>query len=269
MRRYLLGQLSEEEATRLEQEYFESDAALEAIARAEEDLIDDYLGGRLESEELRRFETVYLASPAHARRVEMSRELARAAARRHRPGTPRAREGAGARQGLRYGLAAAAVLVLSAGAWWMAVRAPQSRNVPTGSGNAAQQPPVRDPTPPAAPATSPRVFAVSISPMSVRSGDTASRVTVPADIDVLAVTLEPDVDGQSGEATRAVVRTVDGTEVWRGPAGSRDGSPAGAVRIEIPTANVPVDDYVIVVFATDQGGSEIEKARYFLQLRRR
>ena len=46
-RRYLLGDTNDEETAVIEQKYFEDDEAVDRIAAAEDDLIEDYLAGQL------------------------------------------------------------------------------------------------------------------------------------------------------------------------------------------------------------------------------
>ena len=61
-RRYLLGQATEAERSALELEYFHSDEAVDRMAAAEDDLIEDYLSDRLDPVERGLFERDYLAA---------------------------------------------------------------------------------------------------------------------------------------------------------------------------------------------------------------
>ena len=54
-RRYLLRDASEEESLAIEREYFEDERGQEAIAAAEDDLIEDYLDDALAADERARF----------------------------------------------------------------------------------------------------------------------------------------------------------------------------------------------------------------------
>src|SRR5262245_48027158 len=74
-RRYLLGDVTDEECAAVEQEYLADENALEQIAAAEDDLIEDYLSDTLSRGERDRFERVYLASLDHRVRVETIRRL--------------------------------------------------------------------------------------------------------------------------------------------------------------------------------------------------
>jgi hypothetical protein len=111
--RYLLGQLSDEEQDRFEQESLMDDQRFEELVSAEDDLIDAYVAGELPPEDARRFEARFLSVPARRERVEFARSLHRLAAAEAgplpapegaRPGAPR-----GSRLALAASLAAAAV----------------------------------------------------------------------------------------------------------------------------------------------------------------
>src|SRR6516225_5657472 len=70
--RYLLGELSEDERTALEEQYIADPNIFGEVARAESDLVDDYVRGKLAPEAHERFERVYLARP---QRIERKHRL--------------------------------------------------------------------------------------------------------------------------------------------------------------------------------------------------
>jgi methionine-rich copper-binding protein CopC len=74
---YLLGELSEEEAERFEDECFAGENWPGQLNLAEEDLIDEYLRGALTPERRRRFEENYLTTDARVERVRMAAALLR------------------------------------------------------------------------------------------------------------------------------------------------------------------------------------------------
>jgi len=74
-RQYLLGELSESELGKLEEEYFEHDAAFERLTATEDELIDDYTLGQLSSAERKRFEQRLLLSSVQRERVKFARTL--------------------------------------------------------------------------------------------------------------------------------------------------------------------------------------------------
>jgi hypothetical protein len=273
-RRYLLGQLSDEEREAVEREYFHSDELVDRIEAAEDDLIDDYLGNSLGPLERRLFEQEYLSSPHHRRRVEIVRQLigrptvpvpaasATSAVRRLATG-----------KGYQWLAAAAAVVVVIAGSLW--ILSPARR---AGAPVVENAPPVVRPPEPSAsappasgtPSTSPRVFALALSPVAVRSAGGDAPLTIPAGTDFVSVTLEDDGGGQRLAGGRAVIRTVGGGEIWQGPATVDGDLPAGALaRIQVPAARLGPDDYVITLFQSDAPGFDRERSRYFLRVRAR
>jgi hypothetical protein len=107
--RYLLGQLSGDEAERIEELSVTDDVMAQRIAAVEHDLVDAYVNGTLTGETRARFEEWYLASPLRREKVQFAESLQRA--RGPAPvsvpapmrGTPR----------FSWGLAAAASLLLA------------------------------------------------------------------------------------------------------------------------------------------------------------
>src|SRR5262245_2629080 len=81
IRRYLLGELSEEEATALERQYFADPDAFEQVWAAENELVDDHAAGLLAPDEKARFDEHYLASPRHRQRAAVAGALQRSQAR--------------------------------------------------------------------------------------------------------------------------------------------------------------------------------------------
>lgn len=76
--RYLLGQLSEEEAERLDEMSITDDDTAARLRVAEDDLVDAYVRGALPPETRARFEQVYLASARRRERVEFAQHFRRA-----------------------------------------------------------------------------------------------------------------------------------------------------------------------------------------------
>ncbi len=77
--RYLLGNLSESEQLAIEEEYFADHEKYEQIREVENELVDDYVRGRLAGPERARFDQYYLSTPKHLERVAFARLLIRAA----------------------------------------------------------------------------------------------------------------------------------------------------------------------------------------------
>ena len=75
MTHYVLGQLSDEERARLEEEYFANSDLFEEIVAAENDLIDAYVAGKLSGNDLLQFEIHFLNTPEHEERVAFAKSM--------------------------------------------------------------------------------------------------------------------------------------------------------------------------------------------------
>lgn len=73
--RYLLGELSEQEQTQLEEQYFEDDALFERFLAVKDDLVDAYARGQLSPEKRQHFEAHFLATKPRRQRLEDARQL--------------------------------------------------------------------------------------------------------------------------------------------------------------------------------------------------
>jgi anti-sigma factor RsiW len=132
MIRYLLGGLSEDEQTRLEERFFADDDYFEQLLAVESELIDAYVRGELSGHEREQFETFFLASPRRRERVEFAKALMKRVSRMPEVGAPArmmmAAEPMSWRPALvaflhalspagRWALAAAMVIVIGGGVW--------------------------------------------------------------------------------------------------------------------------------------------------------
>lgn len=268
LRRYLLGGSTEPDAAAIEAAYFADAAALDRLAAAEDDLIEDYLDNTLSVRDRDLFERVYLASPDHRRRVELIRRLTGAAARQPSPMTHALR-----RPVWRWSLALAATLVAAVGltSMWRSIVRPAplgegvARTAPAGAaepGRTAATPESRQPLPQ-------QVFAMALSPISVRGAAETPPLVIPAGTDVVALELLADTPGRVNAGARAEVRTVDGAVIWQGPAAPPIADGRGIARVEIPADRLPVDDYVVSLIDRTRAGDSIERARYPLHVRAR
>src|SRR5260370_1213586 len=79
-------------------------------------------------------------------------------------------------------------------------------------------------------------------PVIATSRPAANSHVIPAGTDVVALQLESDPYRAKLATGRPVIRTVAGTEVWRGPAAPAADLPAGVVvRVDVPAARLSVD----------------------------
>jgi hypothetical protein len=72
---YLMGELSEEEKARLEQQYFNDDGLFEQVLAVEGELLDDYARGEMTASERERFEARLQTSPRQRRKAAITRAL--------------------------------------------------------------------------------------------------------------------------------------------------------------------------------------------------
>lgn len=79
MKKYLLGDLSAEERTRVEDEYFADTDRFEELVGVENDLIDSYVRGTLSDSERRQFEEHYANLPERRARIDFAKALSQAA----------------------------------------------------------------------------------------------------------------------------------------------------------------------------------------------
>lgn len=248
LRRYVLGASPDDECDAIEREYFDRADALDRMSEAEDDLIDDYLSGRLRRDERGRFERYYLSTPYHRRRVAVVRAVRNAASAAGRP-TERRWPVTG--WSTMAGLAAALVILVAGAAWMIASRSEsgrppaESRDIPRGpsrppapaaqsAGPGEQAQPVQHPAAPAPPAAAPVIVAVWLSPILVRGAAEPAVIAIAPGVDIVRLQLE----GQAGEPRlghgRAVVRVVGGREVWRGSAEEGRRAPDELARVDIP-----------------------------------
>jgi hypothetical protein len=256
-RRYLLGDLTDDEAEQLERDYFSTPPALDVVEAAEERLIDEYLDDTLPAADRHRFEARYLASAPHLERVETIRRLkaaAHAGAHPHRAASLPVRN----RISIRALALAAGIVLAIAGVVWV-VEHPRQAPPPELAQHTANPAPV-----------APRMFAMAISPSTVRGATDSPALVVPAGTDVIDLKLEGDgASGTPMKSGRVVIRTVAGTETWQGPVREGAALPPGFVaHAEVPAARLVPDDYVITLFDMGPNGAESEHSRYFLRVRR-
>jgi hypothetical protein len=119
MLEYLLGELPQEEVTRVEEMMLASEEYFERLTSVEHELVDSYVRNELQGKERRQFEKAYLNTQRRRDRVKLSRALLLAAGP-SRPGVPLFRRTSALLiplQPLRYLPAVAAVLLVSSVIW--------------------------------------------------------------------------------------------------------------------------------------------------------
>lgn len=187
MRNYLLGTLSNDEASELERQYFTDPAVLRELKLEERSLIEDYLDGELEPAEKQQFERRYLRVPELKRVVEDVRQQRRVAAAR--------------RNSRVWGSIAAGALVAGAGlsAWvYMHQQAPAPVTI-------AQNIPPSRVTP---------TVGLRLSPGLTKSeGAKTAGFVLPAETSNIQITAELP-GAQAGAAYTAAIVEIGGSKLW-------------------------------------------------------
>lgn len=236
---HLLGQMSDEEAERFEDECFAEKNWPSQVRLVEEDLIDAYLQGELTPEQRGLFERNYLTTAARQERVRVAAALSRQACEPEpvveRPVVVRKGETWGERfrafwggrgWGLRAASAVAALVIVVGLAWLYVSRERAPREVAT--------------------------LRLTSSIIN-RSEDVQARtVKLPPDADALRVSLvlperatpapryRAELDSQDGETTPLNVEARD----------------AGSVSVLIPASRLPRGRYALTLFAVGDDGVE-------------
>ncbi|MDX2043554.1 MAG: hypothetical protein SF097_20220 [Acidobacteriota bacterium] len=78
LKRYLLGQLAEQQMREIEQRYLADEEFFNELLRVESDLIDQYTNGQFPPEERKQFEDHFLRSAERRKRAAQAESRARA-----------------------------------------------------------------------------------------------------------------------------------------------------------------------------------------------
>jgi hypothetical protein len=269
LRRYLLGLLPEGEAEALEVAYHARPELWERLRGVEDDLLDDYARGHLGPGDTAAFESRYLASPPLRDRVVAARALRLAVESAAGVGAPGVGTARTKQWAVPLALAAGLFLMVLA-IWPRPPRPAQSTSVsplPTPATQAAApvpQPsaPMTFPTGPFLTATwdpSAKPVVLALSPVLLRGEEPPVELQVPPEADTVVLELEgdPAILPRPASALEAVVKTVEGKQVWRGPARrARDARrPSLLASAHVPAARLVAGDYLVTLFTrgTDDG----------------
>lgn len=267
IRRYLLGDLPESEANSLEQQYFTDSEAFDQVWAVENDLVDDYVAGRLAAGDRGRFERRYLASPRHRERVATARALRAAGA-----ASPRPR----AIPVLGWSLAAALLLGLAGWLWQSS-----SPDAPRMAARPTEAAPTEPPSP--APAASAKpvqpslrptaTLTFALSPILVRGSSPSPELRIAPGTEEILLQLEGDgseAPGGWGRQLTVTVRTVEGEPIWKGQArvASAAGHPNRLATVRLPAARFPPGDYILTLSAADAPGREADLRKYYFRVAR-
>jgi hypothetical protein len=299
MTQYLLGLLPEEERTRVEQSFFQSDSCFEQLTALEDDLIDDYVRGNLAGPLRSAFEEKLQSDPRWKKRVVFAQALAQRAKKTERI-APNAAEHRGHRGfwqpwidafrswplAVRAGIAAASVL-LTISVPWLAWDAWQGRQQPEQleARQPAQPeiqasgtpPPAPLPERPAPPQTAPPnkgggaaslVASFVLTPGVTRGVDDVTRVQIPAGADSVRLQLDLDSVGEY-PGFRAELRTRAGRLVWSGASLKALTIGSGkAVIIDLQPTALESGEHEMALFGQIAVGKYEEAGFYYFNVQR-
>lgn len=280
--RYLLGQADEDERAQVEERLFTDDAFEEELMATADELMHDYLAGRLKGAERLFFEERFLAVRRHRERLSFLHGL-----RTVLPPPPPARP-RWLGPAMAAGVAAAAL-----GAWWLSTQpvvapghqspaAVVERPVPATPGYAAAAPSAgpsasapgsaplaKAPPRPLAPGTNaesgsapPPVRDAAVHAVRLPATPTTAQVALGEDTERVRVTVDVAPEPPSFDA---VLRTEDGLEVWRAAGLS---PPAGEpLVVEIPAHLLQTARYALLVEGERvRGGAAPSTVLYQLEI---
>lgn len=243
-RRFLLGQLPPNEAEQFETRLLEDAEVFEMAQAIEDDLVDDYVRGRLSGEERAVLAARFANRPDRIR-------FAEALARRTSWQMP-------ARRILTWAAAAAILLVAGGALWWRQVNAIPGIQVPV---RASRQTTTSPPPAPARQVEHASVFTIVLattrdakpsSPVELDPGTTRVELAIrihPAD-------LYPSYD--------VMLSHTDGTAVWSGRASAPT---MNEIRVTIPASAFALGDYQVAVAGLDSRGSREDLGEQTLTVR--
>jgi hypothetical protein len=292
LQRYVFGDLTELEQTRLEEGFFEDDLLFERISAIEEEIAEVYLRGELEPEACRRFEELLSTSHAFADRVGFVRTLVSSFDETEKALSP---EPAFTHESTWYsrlldalrvsplGYATAGIgvfLVVLAGLWLASELARPSlprpeltsteplerpSDVPDAPVTSTQPVPFPDPVPDPDPART-AIATFVLTPGMSRGDATTLRLRVPADVGFLRLRLplEEPVTGDLG----VVLRSVSGRIVWRsGSLRARQTKSGAVVRVRVPAKLLANGSYVLTLDRAVGEGERESVENYAFEVR--
>jgi hypothetical protein len=258
LERYLLGEVSDDERSEIEQGYFADDAFFDQLADAQNDLVDSYVRGALPPDDRKRFEERFLTSGSGIARVEFARALQQKIA---------ARSG---RKTVSVGwLAVAAslaiVVILAA---WMTFTLQRRTQLPITESRPKTPPQQRTapPTPvqaqtqtaplPGKPAAA-ALVTVLLTPGGTRESEAAPPLVLRPAPQFVRVELVLEDDRYDSYA--AELQDVEGRVLWKEKSLRARTAPSGrTVAASVPAKLLPPGDYVVVLKGIRRGeASEI------------
>ncbi len=249
IRAYLLGLSQENEQPPIEERLLTDDKFYEELLIAEDELIDEYLAGKLSAPDQKHFEEHFLITTERQQKLRFGRALKMYTADKGGVSVPSAHWWSPAKSFLSFanGFPAlalgAGVLLLVLGVSWLAIK--NSNPTPGSSGNI--------------------VTAVLIPGVSRADGET-TRVSIPADTDTLQLKLRL----AQGDYEKYNVEILgQGTKVWTGTDLRAEQLPEGKFLVlNLPANTFKRDDYQVKLSGQLANGSVEDLASYSFRVSR-
>jgi hypothetical protein len=288
--RYLLGEASAEEQTRIESRYFTDPEFMDEVIAAEDDLIDAYARGQLTGRERQLFEARFMASPDRRGRVLAAQALLTHVGEIRRPQatTPRPRFGwltefFQSRPALQLAVAALLIIAVAATGWLIVenrrLRSELSRNQEeiiardqrqreleqqlaardnrreSLAEETPQQPATDDAQAQATAGRQTSVASAVLVPGLVRDVGQVKQVVIPPGAQTLRVQLSVEVKGEYRNL-RSLLRDGRGNEVWsRASLKMQQVGGSRSIVLMIPAGLLAAGPYTITLSGTGPDGA--------------
>lgn len=277
--RYLLGDLPEAQAEKVEERYVCDQVYFQFIRETEDDLIGDYLRELLCGTEREKFEQSYLANPAQRQKVEQARQLREAALALRAAGSRRPfwlalaglfREQP---QGFRFAAALASLAVVTASAWLVTGAFVGQRSLHAQlESQRKENKRLSDDLRPlmGKPGSTPGVLSFLIAPGVLRDrAAQGNQLLMPSEAHSVELRLEASPP-EEHSGFRASIQNIDtSAEVWSGrlPRAQKP-APHQVVVVPVDASRLANGDYILFLYATLPGGSEAQLPSYSFSIRR-
>jgi hypothetical protein len=275
LRRYLLGELPEEESAALEEQYFGADDVFAAVLAAEDALAEEYLRGGLSGPDRERFERRFLSTPDGRARLGIVRDVA------SRP-APRAgtrRTGLGLALPPLWRAAAAAAVLTAVAAGWLLTQGRDRRppavagieprpGLPMASppGGAASPHPKLAPAPPR-PVPAEAVLSVTLAAGLVRDPGGMTAFEIPRNTTTLRLVLPLPRDEYP--RYRVSLQTPEGSERASQDRLTPRGGPSGrSIEVRVPAKLLAPGTYVVIVSGLTADGRTEAAGEYVFRVTR-
>ena len=290
-RRYLLGELSEQEQATLEEKYFRDRNVFNQVLQVESELVDAYARGQLSTEIRERFEQSYLKHPSRRNRVEFARALTTRIDEREKS-LARTEQSAfqiswkqklfaafvGPRPAWRFAMALVILLIAIAGVWWWRQQqreaaqiqareqqqqrereqpAPQQPlETPKPEERVAQTPAeVPQPSPGSNTNPAPSIVSLALTVGSVRSAESRSTQTLIIPRDTTQAQILLNLKDDSFVRYRVSLQRIGGSEIFTQSNLRPRKTKAGARFIfTVPTRQLISGDYALTLSGINPNG---------------